>query len=159
MIEQEAVVSSREGNHVWVETQRDSACNSCNLRGGCGTSLLGKALGSRRSLLRVQNDIGVRAGERVIVGLSETAVLSGALALYAIPLACMMGFAIAARILFEAVAPTAAEPISIGAGAAGLAAGLLWLRRFARRAGNDPRFKAVLLRRTGEAAEVGFPRR
>lgn len=38
MIEETALVLEVKGQHVLLETQRKSACQSCSVKSGCGTS-------------------------------------------------------------------------------------------------------------------------
>ncbi len=148
MIEERATVSSVDGDFATVTTQRESSCGTCAARGACGTSALSRLLGTRRSELRVLNPIGARPGDEVVIGLDESAFTRTALAFYLVPLLGLIGAAAAGKWLALAAGFASGEPAAIGGGVAGLLAGLIWLRRHARRIARDPRRQAVILRHT-----------
>ena len=148
MIEQGALVKAVEGELAEVETRRLSACGDCSARSGCGTSLLAEVFGKRHSRLWVSNPIGARPGERVVIGLHERPFLRAAFSLYATPLLAMIGGAL----IGEWLAERSASSVELGAlvgGLSGLAAGFMWLRRFARRTLNEGEYRPVVLRREG----------
>lgn len=153
MIEESARVVAAEEGYAWVETQRRSACSACSVNKGCGTSVLGKVLGRRQSLLKVLDPVGVAPGDEVVVGLQETALVRGALAVYLVPLLAMILAALGGERLLPP--GPAGEAGAVVAGLAGLAAGLLWVRRYARRVSADPRFQPVILRRLGPVYHSG----
>ena len=143
MIEERARVISVDRGHAWVETQRQSACGTCAANKGCGTSVLAKVLGNRRSRVRAIDPVGVRLGDEVMVGIAESALVRGSLAIYLVPLLALVVCAGAVQVLW----PGVGEPVVILAGLAGLAAGLAWVRLFSRRISSDPRYQPVILRR------------
>lgn len=145
MIEENARVVALEGDCAWVETQRRGTCDACAANGACGTSVLAKVLGRRRTQVRALNTVGAQLGDYVVVGLAEEALVRGSLAVYAVPLVSMIGLAI----LMELVQPFGAQGDLAGiAGAAlGLLLGLAWVRRFSRRIRVDSRYQPVILRR------------
>lgn len=145
MIEESAHVIRIEGEHAWVETQRKSVCGSCSANKGCGTSVLGKVLGQRRSYVRVLNPVGAKLGEEVIVGLGERAFVTGSLAVYAIPLLALLLGAVAGEWLGNRY--EWGDIASVIGGLSGLAGGFGWLWLFARRVGGDRRYQPVILRR------------
>ena len=147
MLEESAQVIRVEGEEVWVETQRQSACASCSVEKGCGTAALAKVLGNRRTVVRVLSDLPLGVGDRVVIGIRERALVRGSLAVYAVPtLLLLLGGFIgkwgAQRFIWEN-----AEIASLTLGIGGLIAGLVWLQRFTRRIHNDPNFQPVVLRR------------
>ena len=155
MIEERARVISVDQGHAWVETQRRSTCGSCAASKGCGTSVLARVLGNRRSRVCAIDPVGVRLGDEVMVGIAESALVRGSLAVYTVPLIALLGAALAARGLW----PAAGEPTVVLSGLGGLAAGLVWVRLFARRVSRDPRYQPVILRRVGAPdprADGGF---
>ncbi len=148
MLEEQGRVVEVQAGFVWVETQRRSTCGACNLNGGCGTSVLSRVMGQRRTRVRALDSLGARVGEEVVIGIEDTMLLRGSLAVYAVPLVgllagAMLGAALAPRLGF------AAESGSILLGLAGLGAGILWLTYYARRTRLDRRYQPVVLRRTG----------
>ena len=140
MLEESARVVATEGREVWVETQRRSSCASCSAQAGCGTSVLSKVIGRRRSRMRVLSDIPLRVGDDVVIGIREQALIQGSLAVYAVPLMLLLLGALTGRLGAERLLWDSAEAASIILGAAGFAAGFLWVKRFTRRIRNDGTF-------------------
>lgn len=149
MIEEPAQVVSVEGaagEYAWVETQRQSACGGCAANQACGTSVLTKVLGTRRTRVRALNRGGAKVGDRVIVGIDERAIIRGSLAVYAMPLLTLLGGGIVGALLSERL-QVSGESLTLGLGIAGLVTGLLWLKGFTRRIRDDSRYQPVVLRR------------
>ena len=95
MIEEQATVIALEGDDALLQTQRQSACQSCSVKKGCGTSVLAKVIGQRSSQVRVLNTLGAQLGDTVLLGVQENALVQGSLLIYAAPLLSMFGLAIA----------------------------------------------------------------
>lgn len=157
MIEERAEVTAVNPPYAMVVTQRRSSCSGCSTQ-GCGTGALSQVFAARSQEMRVLNPIDARAGEQVVLGLEEGALLRGSLAVYIVPLLTML----AGGVLGEVLAPSlaleqASEYLSLPAALAGLAAGFLWVRRFGKRMMNDDRFMAVILRRADEIPFRGSP--
>lgn len=146
MLEEAGKVVAVRDQFAWIETAPNTACNSCSVRSGCGTSVLAKILGRRIEPVRVIDRIGVSVGDRVVIGISESGLLRGSLAVYCVPLAGLFAGAVAGSYLFSGSASAHADLTSILAAAAGFAAGLAWLRSFSRRSEQDERYQPVLLR-------------
>lgn len=146
MIEETAQVVAAEGEFVWVETQRQSACGSCAANQACGTATLAKVLGTRRTRVRAINRNGARIGDRVVVGIDESALIRGSLAVYAVPLFALLAGAVLGGLLSERLL-VSGESLTLGLGIAGLVGGLVWLRGFTRRIRSDSRYQPVVLRR------------
>ncbi|WP_428610662.1 SoxR reducing system RseC family protein [Sedimenticola sp.] len=149
MIEESAIVTATHGEFAQVETQRATSCGSCGAKSACGTSALAKVLGNRRNLVEVLNPIGAKAGERVIVGLDESALTRASFFFYIVPLfslllSSMLGKWVAIKIGFVST-----EPLSIISGLLGLLIGLVWLRSFAFKTKRNSAYQAVILRRAG----------
>ena len=149
MLEEQGTVSHLEEPYAWVETERRSSCTSCAARSGCGTAVLAKVLGRRQGKVRAINGIGARAGDRVVLGLAERALLQGSAAVYLVPLGAMMVAAGLGEWLAADLASAAAEPLSVVSGLLGLGVGLVWLRSFSRRIRDDVRYQPVLIRKLG----------
>lgn len=148
MLEEQGRVIEVQAGFVWVETQRRSTCGACDLNGGCGTSVLSRVMGQRRTRVRALDSLGARVGEEVIIGIEDTMLLRGSLAVYAVPLLGLLGGAVSGA----ALAPHwgwSTEGGSILFGLAGLGIGILWLACHARRTRLDRRYQPVVLRRTG----------
>ena len=145
MIEESARVIRVEDGYAWVETQRKSACGSCAANKGCGTSVLAKVLGRRRTYVRVLNPVDAKLGDDVVVGLGEQAFVKGSLAVYTLPLLTLLVGALVGEWLGGLY--QWGDPAAVAGGLLGLAAGFAWLWLFARRIGGDSRYQPVILRR------------
>jgi sigma-E factor negative regulatory protein RseC len=147
MIEERAVVLSASAGTARVQAIRRSTCGACSAKGACGTSLLDRVLGRRPLELELADNIGVSAGDEVIVGVPEEALVISAFVAYMVPLFGMIGAALIGTMLAERLAPDAVEGWSMALGIGGLALTLIWVRGRSRRLGSDPRWRARLLRR------------
>jgi len=151
MIEETGQVVDVEGAFAWIESERTSTCGACNVRKGCGTAVLAKVLGQRRVHLRVLNRINARVGDDVVIGISESGLVRGSLAVYAVPLAGLFAGAIAGAIAGDFLGKYfftgSSDPVAIAGALAGLGAGLFWLKRFSRRTEKDAAYQPVILRK------------
>ncbi len=148
MIEEKAVVVRTGEGVAWVEAGRKSACGGCSLNKGCGVSVLERMLGERVTTLQVLDPLHTRPGDEVIIGIHESALVKGSLAVYIVPLLAMILFAIFGSAV---VAPWLGLPVegsSILLGVAGFGAGLAWVSLFSRRIRRDSDFQPVILRVT-----------
>ena len=149
MIEESAMVVAFEGDDVWVETQRQSACGQCAANKGCGTATLAKVLGNKRTRVRVLNprSTKVSIGDEIVVGIEEQALVRGSLAIYMAPLLALflsglLGDALAAQL--NIARP---EIFIIIISLIGLGLGFVWVKRFSRVISSDSRYQPVLLHR------------
>ena len=90
MITEQAVVTRREGEQIEVRLLRESACGDCELSQGCGTGALGRLLGNRSRPLRLECSQPVQPGDRLELGLSESALVRASLTIYGLPLFGML---------------------------------------------------------------------
>ena len=154
MIEERGEVVAREGSFAWVQTQRASTCGGCAANKGCGTAALAKVLGQRRTRVRALNHLEAGVGEQVIIGLSEQALLRGALAVYLVPLLGLLGGALFGAYLAGQLLASHPDLFSILFGLLGLALGIGWLRLYAHRIRGDARYQPVVVRRLEEGVRV-----
>ncbi|ANB02894.1 SoxR reducing system RseC family protein [Ectothiorhodospira sp. BSL-9] len=146
MIEENArVIAVDEPGFAWVDTQRKTACGSCAVSSGCGTSVIAKLFSAKRTQVRVIDPLGVKLGEEVMVGIEESALVRGSLAVYILPLITMLLAALAAQGLWSG----AGELPVVFAGLLGLGGGLGLVALYTRRIRRDPRFQPVVVRRLG----------
>ncbi len=146
MVEEQAVVVAVEEHAAWVETQRKAACDSCAVNKGCGTAVLSKVLGNKRSRLRVlKHDLQLRVGDEVVIGLQEHALLRGSMTVYGSPLLLMMVGALLADYAGRQWLGHTSDFLDIIFGIAGFLAGLVWLRLYSARIAQDPRYQPVIL--------------
>ncbi len=146
MIEETGKIVEVEGAFAWIESERTSTCGGCTARNGCGTAVIAKLLGKRRLRLRVVNQINARVGDNVVIGISESGLLRGSLAVYAVPLLGLFIGALIGAVLNSQFFPAGSDTLSIVGAAAGFAAGLGWLKRFSRATGADTAYQPVVLR-------------
>ena len=146
MIEESATVVRTEGELAWLETRRKSACGSCSVNKGCGTSVLAKVMGNKTTLVCALNRAEAKAGEQVIVGIEDQALVRGSLAVYAVPLLALLGGAMLGDYL-QGMAGMSGEGLVILGALSGFGVGFGWLRRYARQISRDERYQPVVLRR------------
>lgn len=127
-------VVALEGNTVWVETLRQSACGSCSARAGCGHGVLNAvAPGASRAVVKARLAEGARfvpsLHDEVRIALPEKGFLRGAFVLYALPILATLAGALVSNVLVSADASQAQADLTVTLGALiGLGAGLLLLR-------------------------------
>jgi len=90
MITEEAVVTRCESGQAEVRLQRASACGHCELSQGCGTGAIGRLLGNRSRPLMIETQQDLKPGDRLLLGLSETALVKASLTVYGLPLLLMI---------------------------------------------------------------------
>jgi len=144
MIEETAYVVAADPDGVWVETQRQSACGQCAVRKGCGSAVLSKVLGRKRSRVQVANpnQARVRVGDEVVIGIDESALVRGSMAVYLLPLLSLFLFGVLGQTLARQLMLDNSEGLSIIFSLLGLLLGFAWARRYAR---GDQRYQPVIL--------------
>lgn len=153
MIEEIAKVDSIDSNAgtLTVEVQRQSSCGACAASSGCGTAVIAKVLGRRRSLLRVKYSQDEQAsdiviGDSVVLGLPEHALIRGSLAVYAVPLLLMIGFAVFGDFLGHQIEFLDVDTVSVLFASIGMIIGVIWLRGFTRVIQDDEQYQPTVLR-------------
>lgn len=119
MIEEQAQVIALKGGKAIIEIHDQSACQNCELSGGCGTGSLGKLLGYRKQSLSIINDQQLQVGQRVIIGLPEKYFLYAGFLMYLLPLLILFLFATVSDLVFQST-----QWINAIAAISGLLAGL-----------------------------------
>lgn len=147
MIEEYAVVISRNEGFATVEVERKQACGLCGQKRGCGNATWGKLLGHSSQCITAQNSINAQVGEHVVVGIDERVFLRSVFYLYIVPLLGMLLGATLAHMLFDN------ELYVILAAFAGLTSGFYLVKQYMRyRAGvaGYAQQYAVILRHADE---------
>jgi sigma-E factor negative regulatory protein RseC len=127
MIEQSAIILALENASAsqtiaTLEIVRKTACGLCGQTRGCGNSIWGKLLNHKSTNFTAQNPIDAKVGDRVIVGIDETALVKSALILYILPLVTMfLGATLVSQIMLTELAPILGAFI-------GLLVGFLWVK-------------------------------
>lgn len=109
LVEGIARVVALDGKTAWLEPEPAASCSGCLSLASCGSKGSARGLAARRFPL--EGNHRLRVGERVVVGLPESAVLRASSVAYAVPLATMIGAGMVAQ--------------ALGAGDAGGAAAIL----------------------------------
>lgn len=140
MIEEHGQVVGLAGGSVQVQTVRRSACQNCKVRSGCGQRLMTEMLGAQPLDVCVDNTLDARLGDRVVLGVEESALLRASFMVYFLPLMGLLaGGLIGDRVLEFADAGTA------GLALFGMA--IFFAGSAIARGGAGPaRYKPVLLR-------------
>lgn len=146
MIEERAQVTSVSGEFAWIETFRKSACQSCSANKGCGTGALNDYFGKRMDKIKVLNPIGAKAGDKVIVGLQEDALLWGSLAIYLVPLVAMIMGAVIGQTGAANLGFAASDGVAVVSGLIGLGLGFVWVKFFSKKVSTDNRYQPIILR-------------
>jgi len=147
VIEESGQVVEVQGEFAWIESERTSTCGGCAVRKGCGTSAIAKVLGQRRVRLRVLNRINASVGDNVVIGIAESGLVRGSLAVYAAPLLGLFTGALAGQLLGKQVFGMSSDWLAIGGAISGFVAALIWLKRFSRRTEKDAAYQPVILRK------------
>jgi sigma-E factor negative regulatory protein RseC len=123
------------GPFATVAAERETTCDVCRLSKACGSALLGALAGRPRATIRALNLAAADVGDRVEVAIDDRTLLRWSVAVYIMPLLCMIGSALFAQELFRS-----ADAMTALAGFAGLSAGFTLLRYLASRIrpGSDP---------------------
>lgn len=145
MIEQTAKVLRSENGKIFVEVNSQSSCSSCSAKAGCGKPLLDNVFKTKPLSISVDNTLGAKVNDDVIVGLNESALLQVSFYLYLLPLLSMLFAAIIAVYIMP---DTYAEISSIAAAVFGLLAGSRYSRHILNRKekSQNTRFKPVLIK-------------
>ncbi len=98
MITEQAIVTRRDGERVEVRLLRESACGHCELGASCGTGAIGRLLGNRNRPLSFDCGEPLEPGDRVELGLCETALVRASLTIYGLPLLAMLAAGLAAAL-------------------------------------------------------------
>ena len=153
MIEGIAHVVAVEGAIAWLEPEQTSSCGGCASSSACGAKGIGTTA-SRLEFRRFQliNDIGLRVGERVVVGIRENALIKASITAYAIPLATLLIAGALAQWAFSNDLATMTAMFS------GLILGLGFSRLGADRLLNQGNLTPRFLRRArpGETCDTGM---
>ncbi len=152
MIEEQATVVDCEGEYAWVETQRQSSCGQCSVRGGCGTQVLSKVLGKKTAYVRCLNSHHVKIGDKVTIGIEESALLSGSFLLYLLPLLVMLVFGGLSSFISGLWWPEWADLLAVAASFLGLVLGLSFSniyvqRKSVQKKNNQTRYEPVILKK------------
>lgn len=86
MIEEQATVVAIEHHNVTVTSDIKSACSGCQQVDNCGSGQVAKAFPQKKLTMNLVSTMPLQLGDKVIVGMNESALLSSALQVYLWPL-------------------------------------------------------------------------
>lgn len=147
MIHETGTVISTSGTEAWVQTIRESACQSCSARHGCGQKALAGLTSGQSRQIRVANTLNARPGDQVTVAIEESALLRASLLVYALPLVTM----VIATALAGAMMP-GRDGLAMISALVGLGVGLGVARWYSRR--DSGRWQPVMGRLIPARAEL-----
>lgn len=127
MIEETARVVAVDTVAVWIEARRESACGRCALQSGCGHGLLDRMRRAPVIQLRLPRLVAgptLEVGDRVVLGISEHAVLSGSMRMYALPLGGLLSGTLMADGASGTLPIANGDLLAVVGGLAGLLVGL-----------------------------------
>jgi sigma-E factor negative regulatory protein RseC len=133
MIEEQARVIEVREDKALVATKRSSSCESCSARSGCAT--LG---GGREARVWVNDGVGVKRGDNVVVAVPESTLLLASVLTYLFPVASLILAAMAGQELAPKYGWTP-DLAAAGFGCAALVAALLVARFIAAKRIKTPR--------------------
>lgn len=142
MVEGIAQVVKIEGKTAWLVPEQGSSCGSCASATACGAKGIGtmaSRLDNRR--FRIDNDVNLAIGERVVFGIRDNVLLKASITAYVIPLATLLLAGSLAQWMFGS------ELITMAAMVVGLVAGLLFSRVAAGRLHSRGDLAPLFLRR------------
>lgn len=151
MIEERGRIIAGDGDHVWVETERQSACAGCAANKGCGTGVISRFYSGRFSRVRALNTINARPGDQVVLGLAEDALVRGSLAVYGLPLLTLMLMSLLGSAVAAELEMRNGDGLTAAFGVSGVLLGFWLVRRFGRRIARDSRYQPVILRHSDES--------
>ena len=101
MIEEEAIVISKDGEFAEVDIIRTKPCGLCGKTQGCGNSIWGKVFSFQKRKIKIQNNINAKVGEKVKLLIEENYLLKTSLLLYGVPLFFLFGGMIVSEYFLE----------------------------------------------------------
>ena len=124
MIEEEAIVISKDKEFAEVDIIRTKPCGLCGKTQGCVNSIWGKVFSFKKRKIQIRNNINAKVGEKVKLIIEENYLLKASLLLYGVPLFFLFGGMIAFEYFFEA----ANDLVVFFGGALGLSIGIILLK-------------------------------
>jgi sigma-E factor negative regulatory protein RseC len=151
MLEESGQVISLEGEDVWVETIRQSACAGCTASKSCGQKLIAGLGQGQRFLVKAKNPaaLSIKAQDQVVLGLPGNAFLNLSVLVYLTPLAGLLVGALAADLV------TASDGLTAVAGLLGFGLGLVLVRWVGKRIEHQCRYQPVVLRMGSRVGVMG----
>jgi len=146
MIEEQIEVIEVIGDQLVLQAETKSACGSCAVNKGCGTSVLAKVVGQKFTRFQVENNVSAVAGDTVVVGIPEDALLKGSLVMYVLPVLSMLFSALICDFFLPELMQFR-DLVIAGFSISGLILGFLLSRWYFQLQSNARHFSPVVLRK------------
>ncbi|VAW87883.1 hypothetical protein MNBD_GAMMA16-638 [hydrothermal vent metagenome] len=144
LTEQGAVIAVND-EMAWVETQRASVCQVCSANKACGSAVLSKVLGVKRTRVKAINKMQAKVGDQVTLGLNESALVKGAFLLYAVPLIALIVFAVIGDGLGRYFQMGEGDLLAVLFAGLGFFLSVSWLRRYAKSLSCREQYQPVIV--------------
>jgi sigma-E factor negative regulatory protein RseC len=142
MIEEQALVlNEAKHGYVNVKIDRQSACEGCQLKSGCGQSALTKMSSTKCIEFSVLNTIKAKPGDIVFLSISEQGLLSASLLMFMMPLLVMLGVSV-----FTNSVLAWSDGMVAMSGLIALLFGFAYARYYAQNHLDDERFQPEMVR-------------
>jgi sigma-E factor negative regulatory protein RseC len=149
MIEEQALVISSTSKQllaapskIRVKVQRKSACDSCQLKTGCGQHTLTKLSENNCIEFDVSNTVDASQGDLVVLSIPEQGLLSASLMVYLLPILVMLVFSVSVRTIFSVN-----DGLVALSGLFGLCLGFLFTHLYGKKHAQDLRFHPQIIRK------------
>jgi len=140
------ILAVREGE-AYVSAQRQSSCGHCSARSGCGTSVLSRYIGRRSMQMWVEDPIGVKVNDEVVIQLQESGLFRASILFYLLPLILFLASALLGEYIARAL-ELESEALVILSAIIGLALGFAWLHKSEKKIIHDNRLRPVIIKRS-----------
>jgi sigma-E factor negative regulatory protein RseC len=152
MLEEIGTVVEVERGAILVETQSRSACSHCSSK-GCTTAVVSKLFGIKHNRLHLENSLGAKLGDQVVIGIPDDLLVMASLWAYLLPLMFMLAGPAVGGVF------AASEAVQSLLALGGLAVGFSIVRWSTRNLSSQRRFKPQLLRLAdGKQVRVEMPK-
>jgi sigma-E factor negative regulatory protein RseC len=94
MIEEIGTITAVDDDHIWVETQIKTTCQSCVANDDCGTGAVAKAFSPKTEQLILRCHDAAKVGQKVKLGIPEQHLLNASALVYLLPLMALIGSAV-----------------------------------------------------------------
>jgi len=136
--EEKALVIKTDRDFAYLETQNAASCGNCSTKSGCASVSSIFTLKSRNKL-KINNTLGLKAGDSVIVAMPSDKLLIATFLMYVLPLISLFVFSYIAKLFFG-------ETASILMGLGGLFVALMLLKQFISRDNIASYFQPKMIR-------------
>ena len=123
MPEETAEVAYIKGEHAFLKTANKMSCGECSSKASCGSVKLFKSTIDSEYTFKVENNLDLKIGDSVQLGLAPSKLIQGTLLVYIFPIFSLFLFAALGKLW-------GGEGLSILAGLGGLFVALLLVKRF-----------------------------